>query len=61
MLPAALEYPSGIEMVSMCTGLLGEEGREDLETAWDAWTPNFFVSSFMIVIFKHNGIYWTQI
>ena len=26
MLPAALEYPSGNEMVSMCTGLLGEEG-----------------------------------
>ena len=27
MLPAALEYPLGIEMVSVCTGLLGEEGR----------------------------------
>ena len=26
VLPAALEYPSGIEMVSMCTGQLGEEG-----------------------------------
>ena len=26
MLPAALEYPWGIEMVSVCTGLLGEEG-----------------------------------
>ena len=26
MLPTALEYPSGIEMVSVCTGLLGEEG-----------------------------------
>ena len=25
MLPTALEYPSGIEMVSLCTGLLGEE------------------------------------
>ena len=27
MLPAAQEYPAGIEMVSVCTGLLGEEGR----------------------------------
>ena len=23
----ALEYPPGIEMVSVCTGLQGEEGR----------------------------------
>ena len=27
MLPVALEYPPGIEMVSVCTCLLGEEGR----------------------------------
>ena len=27
MLPAALEYPSWIEMVSVCTGQLGIEGR----------------------------------
>ena len=26
MLPAALEYPSVIETVSVCTGLLGKEG-----------------------------------
>ena len=26
MLPTALEYPSGIEMVSVCTDMLGEEG-----------------------------------
>ena len=30
MLPAALEYPSGIEMVSVCTGLLGKEGRVNI-------------------------------
>ena len=27
MLPVALEYPPGIELVSVCAGLLGEEGR----------------------------------
>ena len=27
MLPTALKYPRGIEMVSVCIGLLGEEGR----------------------------------
>ena len=27
MLPVALENPPGIEMVSVCTGLLGGEGR----------------------------------
>ena len=26
-LPVALKYPLGIEMVSVCTGLLGEQGR----------------------------------
>ena len=27
MLPAALEYPVGIEMVPACTGRLAKEGR----------------------------------
>ena len=30
MLPAALEYPPGIEMVSVCTGLLEEECRVNI-------------------------------
>ena len=33
MLPVALEIsPRGIEMVSVCAGLLGEEGRVDKKT-----------------------------
>ena len=31
MLQTAMEYPAGeFEMVSMCTGLLGKEGRENI-------------------------------
>ena len=30
MLSAALEYPPGIEMVSVCTGLLEKEGRVNI-------------------------------
>ena len=45
MLPAALEYPSGIEMLSVCTGLLGEEGRVNTTVDTRLITEYLYISS----------------
>ena len=42
MLPVALEYPRGIEMVSVCTGLLEEEGRVSALVELQDYKPNTF-------------------
>ena len=44
MLPVALEYPPGIEMVSVCTGLLGEEGRVSASVDTRLYTEYLYLS-----------------
>ena len=60
MLPAALEHPSGIEMVSMCTGLLGKEGRGNISVDTRLYTEYLYLYLYHTEIIVHWH-YWQVI